>query len=377
MNPVSLSFTLFFIHVCLFLQGQMTINSSYFPSVGDTLYLATDNLPRNIDLHYSGENIDWDFSMLQSPFINKIVFTSPTTHKTASGFETATTAHKTDLLTTFFQESEESFNLLGVSGADPLDFGINLDIRYFPPLPERYAPLQYGDQREAESAASVPFSVDQLPTEILERLPIVPDSLRIRINITRLSNVDAHGRVLLPDGVYYTALREKRTEIRHINLDAKLGIFPWQDISALVPGTEALGTLETVSYHFYNSGSKEAIASVIMDPNDNTPLSILYKATDFTTPVRATLKGKPEVTAFPNPAIANVRFDFSNIPPGNYELKLFNILVQEVYSKQHYISGPQTIQVDISQLRKGTYLYSLVDEKGKTLGTKRLIVLRP
>ena len=37
----------------------------------------------------------------------------------------------------------------------------------------------------------------------------------------------------------------------------------------------------------------------------------------------------------------------------------------------------KTIKLDISKLRKGTYLYSLTDAKGKTIATRRLMVIRP
>lgn len=81
--------------------------------------------------------------------------------------------------------------------------------------------------------------------------------------------------------------------------------------------------------------------------------------------------------AFPNPAIVNVRFEFTNLIPGNYKVSIFNILGAEVWKNYYYISGQRIEKVDISNLRKGTYLYSLQDDRGKTIATKRLVVVRP
>ncbi len=378
MRNETLTLALIFFGGFGFLKSQITITRDYFPRSGDTLYTSIDNLPTNIDLKTPGENISWDFSQLQSPFIQKTVFYAPAPDLVPEVFSSATVATSEDPGSAWFKASENSFDLLGYSGADPLDFGLESNLVYSPPLPERYAPLSYGDIHELTTKAVLPFSIDQLPNEILEQLPITPDSLRIRIQINRFSEVDAHGSVLLPDGVNYPVLREKRVESLSIGLDAKLGPLPWQDITGLFPGNDMLPALTTTSYYFFNNNSKEPIAIVQTDPEEEaTAINVIYKATDMTTPVRPSVKNKPELIAFPNPAIANVRFEFNNSPAGKYQLKVYNILVQEVLSKEYYIEGPQTVQVDISQLRKGTYLYTLIDEKGKTLGTKRLIVLRP
>ncbi|MCB0598025.1 MAG: T9SS type A sorting domain-containing protein, partial [Phaeodactylibacter sp.] len=69
--------------------------------------------------------------------------------------------------------------------------------------------------------------------------------------------------------------------------------------------------------------------------------------------------------------------EFTNLAPGRYKLKIHNILGIEEWRKTYQISGNHTEKVDISSLRKGTYLYSLVDDRGKTITTRRLIVVRP
>ena len=86
---------------------------------------------------------------------------------------------------------------------------------------------------------------------------------------------------------------------------------------------------------------------------------------------------RPGVYAYPNPAIVNVRFDFKGLNPGSYKVALYDILANEVWSANYQISGDLTKRADIGHLPKGTYFYRLINERGQTLGTKRLVVLRP
>jgi len=84
------------------------------------------------------------------------------------------------------------------------------------------------------------------------------------------------------------------------------------------------------------------------------------------------------VLAYPNPAIFDVRFEFMNLKPGTYQLKIYNLLGVAVLDTSYHIkSGSQVEKMDVSELRKGTYLYSLVGPDGKTIATKRLIIIRP
>ncbi|MFT5801658.1 MAG: hypothetical protein ACI956_001467, partial [Nonlabens sp.] len=110
------------------------------------------------------------------------------------------------------------------------------------------------------------------------------------------------------------------------------------------------------------------------------PITVRYKSgmiDDPTSSVNYIDKGKADIFAYPNPAINDVRFDFINLPTDTYDLKIYNILGVEVYSQKYNIANRRTIKMDLSYMRKGTYLYSLVDSKGKPVTTKRLVVMKP
>ncbi len=357
--------------------AQITITSAQFPEAGDTLVVASDNLPESSAVPRGGENQEWMLGNLQAPFATRVLFKNAAEGAGAASFpEADLVAELAEGLEGYYKIEDGAFIYLGSYGEDPLEFGLELAVNFGEGLIERKAPLKFGDEFESSSSAEVRFSADDLPQEVLDELPVVPDSLKIIIETTRSVKVDGWGTMFIPGGSY-DVLREKRTESREVKLEARIGFLPWFDITDLIPENDFLGNLDAVSYHFMNDVEKEPIAEFYLNGDESELLRVLYKGADFITNVKGINHLKPGVYAFPNPAIVNVRFEFTNLPAGDYDLRIYNILANEVWAERYYISGSKTVKADISNLRKGTYLYSLIDSKGKTLGTRRLVVLRP
>ncbi len=371
------------------LVAQITVTNATFPQVGDTLRTARVGNP-DIDLQSAGENITWDFSNLDGPIFENIIL-SPTDGAAVDTFPGAT--HLTGqppIGETYYKATSSKYSLLGSAGQDPIGLGLDIVFKYAPPLTERNAPLNYNDDNNTSSDIRVVFAWDDLPSELTDSivgLPITPDSIAIIVETTIENDVDAWGTVKLPNGDY-DVLRERRWTETDTKVEALLPVFGglWQDITdllgAIIPtdpnGGSLLGKDTTLNYHFYNDVSIEEIAVVRVTPTNETPLNIQYKATDETTPVIKLYKSKPNVYAYPNPAIDKVRFDVVNVPKGNYDLNIYNILGVKVWNQEYqFYNSTDTIQLDVNNFKKGTYLYSLVNKKGKTLVTRRLVILRP
>lgn len=375
---VILRSTLFFLLTIPFAQAQITITSAYFPAVGDTLKTATDNLPDGIDLGNPGGPQTWDFTSLQAPFTSNTLFLDPSVGGAFSSFLNA------DLMVLLAGDNETYFNVtsnrleyLGYYGSDPIGLGLSLVVRYSPVLVERRAPLNYQNAYESTANLLLPFSADDIPGGFLDSLPITPDSFRIRVNIARSDEVDAFGTVKLP-GTSFQVLRMKRIDVNTTRLDAKLPFVEWTDITELVPENPFLGELTTVSYYFFSNQAKEPIAVVTVNPDTEEPQRVDFKVGDEVINSSLTMTNiQPSLFAFPNPSYGEVRFDFQNLATGNYRIKIYNILGMEVWQKEFWVAGNKSIKVNLDQLRKGTYLYSLVNSKGKTLATKRLMIVRP
>jgi hypothetical protein len=370
-----------FLLLCLFPTWaftQITISSDYFPSVGDTLRTATDNMPSSIDLGTPGGPQTWNFTSLQAPFTVETSFQEAADGGAFSSFLNA------DLFVqlpgeneAYYNSTSSKFEYLGYYGTDPLGLGLDLVVRYITPLVERRAPLNYQNTYESIANLVVPFSADDIPGGFLDSLPISPDSLRIRINTERSEEVDAFGTLSIPGGSY-EVLRVKRTDLNQTRLDAKLPFINWIDVTDLVPNNPFLGEITTESYLFFSNQAKEAIANVTLNTDTGQPLRAEFKVVDEIINSNFSLSNQqPSLYAFPNPSYGEVRFDFQNLPNGNYEIKIYNILGMEVWHQKFWVSGTKSIKVSLDQLRKGTYLYSLGDSSGKTLATKRLMIVRP
>jgi hypothetical protein len=357
--------------------AQIVITNEFFPRVGDTLLTAIDNLPANLNITPPGPNQRWDYTALQAPFTRQTIVRPIGEGPRRDDFAAATfTLPLSNDAEAYYRVTNTLLQLVGVYGEAPANLGMKALMRFQPPITERRAPMRYRDENHMDAAMSLLLDANDLPPAVLQQLPLTPDSLRIRIKIARKDVVDAWGKLTVPGGIY-NVLREKRIEIRETRLDVKVSAFPWQDISDLIPNSELAGRDTTVYYAFFSNEVKEPVAIVTMDKSDQRPIQVVYKANDQNANIQNVKTLKPSVYAFPNPAIVNVRFEFSNLPAGYYKLVLYNIIGTEVWSQQYYINGQRTERVDVSNFRKGTYLYSLRNEQGHTIATKRIVVVRP
>ncbi|NRB62585.1 MAG: T9SS type A sorting domain-containing protein [Saprospiraceae bacterium] len=358
--------------------AQIEISSTQLPQVGDTILFAIDNLPAGIQVGPPGENHRWDFTTLQSPYTQRTVWQIPSTQqKDKLRPQIDIMLPLADQEQSFFETKPDGTILKWrTEASDPLKMNITGTVIYSKPEIYRRAPLKYGDQFEHAYAFSQTVSTEQLPQTILDALPITPDSFRINLTGERTDQVDAWGRVLIPGG-FFDALREKRITTQRITLEAKLGNFAWQDISSLIPSDVFPLSFTRVTYIYYSNELPEPLAWIEMGEQEKFIQGITYAAPNQTTKFQDVNQLVPGVYAFPNPAIVNVRFAFTSLPPGEYDLTIMNILGLEAWKKRYFLQGNRTEKVDVSPLRKGTYLYSLRDAKGKTLTTKRLVIVRP
>lgn len=369
------------------LSAQITLTESYFPALGDTLFTATDNMPNNIDVQPGFGEYTWNFSGLQSPFSQQRIVLPLSEGVAAELFPGADfileAANGIGAGEGYFRIQNGTYEMIGFAGEDPIGLNFNLATKFNPAYIERRAPLNFGDINQDESALIYAFSPDDLPVDLFADLPISPDSLRVRVAIEQLDVVDGWGTLIIPGGIF-DVLREKRTETRETRLDAKIGFLGWQDITDITLGaidndavTGQLGLDTTVIYSFFSNGEKEAIAVVNMDALGENITSVNYKAIDIVNSVQVAGKLKPNLYAHPNPTIVNVRFEFSNLPKDDYILSIYNIIGEKLWSKPYDINKNHIDKVNVSFLNKGTYLYSLANSKGRTLITKRLVIIRP
>lgn len=360
------------------LFAQIQIGFKTLPGIGDTLYLGLDNLPEGMTLGTTGGPQTWDFSTLQAPFSKPLFYKKAKSSKGAHQFPLATmsAALYDGPGTGFYIRTKTALELVGTFGQDPLGLGLPLAIQYYPPLPDRHGRLRYQESFREKSEAKVTFDADDVGRSILDSLPISPDSFRLRITIDRKELVDGYGTVILPSG-QYNALRLRRLDRFKIRLDAKLPFVDWKDVTELLPAKSPLGEQEKLTYFFLSEEEKTPIAIVDAHPRTEAMQSVQFLQPKARTAASSQFFSEPGLYAYPNPAILEVRFDFKNLDPGFYDIRIFNILGVEVWSENYWVPGNRTVKVDLAPFSKGTYLYSIVNAEGKTLSTKRLVIVRP
>ena len=365
---------------CIHASAQITITSATFPAAGDSLRSSIDLNPdvSNSPASPPGGNQTWDFNNLQQDQPSVQVYAAASTGMFDMDFPGSELVSVGDQGETYFNVTNTAFQVMGYSGGDPTGFGLDITARFQPAFDERRSPLNFFDIATQETNLSLPFSTNLLPDSLFTGLPIVPDSIRVRINTQRLEVVDGWGNCKIPGGEY-DVLRQKRTEYTTTNLDVYLGFLGWIDIGSLGGAGfgDFLGTDTTITFRFLSGTEKVEIAVATMSNDLSTVERIRYKDNMVVAAPEVDAPGTATIQAFPNPAIEWVRFDCANLPSEDYTLKIFNIVGKVVWKEDYQLSGNKSITLNLSEFRKGTYLYSLTDGKGNNIGTKRLVVLKP
>lgn len=374
---IRLYLSLLFLSFAFLLHAQITVSSAGFPKAGDTLSTRIDITPM-ISFDASPGMNDWTFDGLSSPALVETVFQGPESGS-STYFGSADMVSIPDAGTEYYYRStDSSFTELGYYGVDPIAGIVMVNAHYSEPLMLRRAPLNYADVHQQQTELLVPISSEIIPDTILNMLPVQPDSLRLRVGIMRNDTVNAYGTLSLNE-VDFEVLQEKRVEERSVFFDAKVPFFGWQDITPIIedqfPGFGAGAQDTIVSYYYFSEGVKEPIAVVNVDDRD-TPQRVEFKELMMTSSSSAFDIEDIAITASPNPSIGLVEFRISNAPIGKYKIKVRNIIGQTLWEKQLFAQGSESLKVDLTNFKRGTYFYTLIDEDGNTLVTKRLVFIR-
>ena len=202
--------------------------------------------------------------------------------------------------------------------------------------------------------------------------PQLPDTCRITYTINEDIDVDGEGTLYLPTEVNQVN-RQHVIRKSAIRIEIRTG-FLWRDVTTLVPGIHLIRNEEF--YRFVSSDTGLMLAEVEVKEGGQT-IKIEFKTHPIATRIVADEPSKPDVFAFPNPSFDLVRFQLSNMANGYYKLRILNILGTPVKEVEVYVDDPRkTITVDLGDLQRGTYIYRLQDSLGRTIKTKRVVLIQ-
>ncbi len=376
--------TLLLVFGATLLSAQVTISTNYFPAIGDTLKTSiTDSIYANsLDLQLDGgADLFWSFG---TPTATTNL-SEPVMANTDPLFPDADFVLRSNIVNlNYYRITDDAMELVGVRNRLDLFPDFELTAPVNPARAVRRAPLNFEDEFATVTQNQTVISPDSLPAEALDLIGDAfdaVDSLRITTTSTRNDLVDAWGTVRLGDN-YYDVLREKRRESIFIDLEAKApGIPIWVNVTAALAlenpeFSDFLGQqAPTVTYIFWNDESKEPIGSFEVDPETNIVERMEYKRAETATSTNGPGLSQAKIKVFPNPAVNLATFEMEGLQRGNYDLTLLNLLGKQVASRSFSPLGDQTrINLDVTELPSGIYLYTLRNEAGRTITTKKLRV---
>jgi hypothetical protein len=365
------------------LTAQVTLSNDYFPVAGDTLkYNTVDSVyVSTLVVADAGANLTWDFGI---PAINEERADAVTLIGTDTSFLDASLKILSRNGTqSYYSVSDTEFNLVGIKTSFDLLPNFLLSAPADPVRPTRRAPLNYLDNFETMTSNTVIVSVDSLPQEALDLIGDAVtnfDSMRLTTTSARTDVVDAYGSLTIDDRTY-TVLREARTESIFIALEVQSGFLPWTDVTAtitIINPTLAgfVGQQDiTKTYLFWSPEIIEPIVEIVTLEQTGEVQRMDYRRRQRPVSTGGPGLRQAQVKVYPNPASQLATFEFTGLERGSYTLSLYNVNGSMMKSRTFSPISDQTrLNVNVSTLPKGLYLYSLRNSLGRTITTKRLIV---
>ena len=377
---------LIFLFFTSWTMAQISVQKNTFPTVGDTLRYFLEASPETMMATDPGPDQDWNIAFLDSQVGFEQIAYPLSESEAADSFPDAD----------FFIVSDAPVDILGSAQSGErfmkafnnkideigfytsTDFGLDFFQHYEGNNEFRRAPLSYEDVFDSDFSFALAISTELLPDSLTDPLPVVPDSIRLRFEVARSEIVDAWGMMSIPSGDF-EVLRLSRTDAISPFLDILLAPGIWQEIDPGLLGDfgDFFGDQMLKTQLFYNDKSKEEIAIFTLNEGD-TITTIQYKADNILSNTILVKPGKQEIIAYPNPTFGEVQFDLLNFSEGTYKLEIYNIIGKKLWSSRYEVNAyNNSIKENFSFLKKGTYLYSIIDAKGKKINTKRLVIITP
>ncbi|MBK8548738.1 MAG: hypothetical protein IPL63_15710 [Saprospiraceae bacterium] len=361
-------FTCFVLGLINNLHGQISINSSSFPTVGTVLKGFTIDNPSGISQGQKGENKVWNFNNISggTPFVEKYV--NPSEGQYAASFPDANLLVKSNR-----QEENEIYakslssriELVGFGGENPV-LGGEIALPYTKRPQLRRSPMYYETSSFSEGLFGFSLSADSLPDSLFEGAPFQVDSIRISNKTLQYDTIDAWGKVNLKNKEF-DVLREKSTVISSVKVEIKVPILGWLDLETLFGGAgfPGIGSDTTIVYKYFTNTRKDILVS-ISTTSDNEVIQVEYADVDNTIST-SDFSVNENNRISPNPVHDRFFFKNQSLQAGNYTVKILTIDGKMVNENKRYISKDESLMIETGTLVEGLYFLILYPEKGNQI----------
>ena len=322
-----LSFFIFVMSIAYALNAQITINRLNL-NPGDTVFQSTDTTFQT-ELLDAGTNLDWNFSDLHQQKTDTIRPMDPDTTKHASDFPDATLAFGNADMAGYVVNNSEVFVSLGFGGKAAQmeeDLVMILD----DPDTSRIFPMNYGDARYCDSYGSANGTVQGY-------------DIRFSESIFRDQEIDAWGKVRMPNDLTYDVIRVKEYTIK---IDS---------VFLIIFGSESyqedyssFDTSYTYSFYTNDTEIKYPLLEVKYDNKEDTILSTKWLAFEGgieTGIATLTNNDNTEISIYPNPS--------ANIITINTKDKITSVNIYNTQGK--IVKTASQKQIQVSDLAPAIY----------------------
>ncbi len=358
------------------MQAQITLGTGHLPQIGDWYSVGIDSQYYWVDEPVydlgPGTNKTWDMSVVDTDGLSGAVYKAASAGSAAADFPTADMTGPFLGGEGYFKFDNDSVKVLGYAGS-PSELVAELDVSvpFIPDLTLIPPNFTYGDVYTDDYA----FYTE---TGAFTAMGVSVDSSKISVTGTIKYDANGWGNFTTPYGTW-DVLRIERTEYRFTQIDVLVPFFGWQDVSLFT--TEGIGYDTLTTIMFVNDMETEPIMEFSVIPTANDPNVLVarphFKVPDSLIPVSNTPQRNFTIKAYPNPATEDVSLEMIGLDTGDYSIHVFNMLGRQLFTESIYISGDNSVRLDVSRLHAGTYLYNVVDAYGNVLTTKRLVVIHP
>lgn len=341
------------ISLCVLLMTQLGAQSSYTltqahhePIVGDTYDVKFIDTTSALPMSIFGHDVTWNVTGIsETGDLNSIMYASPVGNPDAANYPGTTLIQSDNNGITYYKSTTNQLELLGVNTSI-----FNLKYSTDAAIISSY-PAYIG-----HSSSDLVAGMMKIPTYNLTG----PFDGTITVSADATGTLTINGSITLVD-----CIRIKTLQHVHFNLNN---------------GVET-GTIDQVSYSFYNSTSKFPVFSVNYAhlvgsgfATINTTRVQMGVLSSISLGIKETEKERITFKAYPNPAQHEVNLHFVLTQPDSYFIEITNMLGQVV--KQQPLSGLQPgsyyEMIDVKGLNAGTYLLKITGKNSQ--GIEKLII---
>lgn len=312
--------TLFFVGCCLSAaDAQITVTNSIFPTAGTMLEISTmtSNLSAYPVSAASSAPQTWDFSQLGTDTYRDEEILAASSGAAFADFPTSDV--RQTLIpgfggTAYVDVTATKVEIIGGG----IDFsGFAFVSPFSNPLQLQTAPLNYNSMFNDNYQVSFGTHIDSIPflRQLLDSLAsgilpngVSPDSIRLKINGTRSTRVDAFGTLIAHDSTY-EVLRQKVRQTLNFSVEVRIYVPPfpayWLDITPFLTSAIPLPvpTNDTLVYYDYLTNNyQQPIVRQNMNSDETVLESIEFKGQHTPNAVTTVWNQAAPLRLYPNPA---------------------------------------------------------------------------